>query len=232
MKYLVDLQKLFHAHSNKENAEAMKKYMKDRFEFIGIKSSDRRVLIKKYVQEHGWPLRDQVENVVVGLYSLPYREFHYTAVEMAERLLKTTKVEDIHVIEYLLEHNQWWDTVDPVAVNIAGRWLKYHREFNNTYFNRWNESEDLWLNRTAILYQLKYRSETDLKKLSSAILTHATSKEFFIRKAIGWALREYAKTEPEWVRKFVADNDLSNLSRREALKHIPNKTSETQGQKI
>lgn len=222
MKYLADLQKLFHEHEDDVKAITMKKYLKNRFEFLGIRSPERRELIRSYVTEHGWPLRDHIEDVIVGLYSLPYREFHYTAVEMADRLMTNTKIEDIHAIEYMLEHNQWWDTIDLVAVNIAGRYLKHHRELASTYFKRWNESNDLWLNRAAILFQLKYRKETDLQKLTAAILKHSKSNEFFHQKAIGWALREYCKTDPEWVKKFVADNELPNLSRREALKNLVN----------
>lgn len=222
MKYLADLQKLFHEHRNEDDAIAMKKHMKSRFEFLGIKAPERQDLIKKYVKEHGWPLKDHIEDVVVGLYSLPYREFHYTAVEMADHLMKNTKIQDIHSIEYMLEHNQWWDTVDSVAVNIAGRWLKHHRELANTYFNRWNESDNIWLNRTAILFQLRYQRETDLQKLTTAILRHSKSNEFFHQQAIGQILSEYAETDPEWVKKFISDNELPNLSSKDTLKNLVN----------
>lgn len=223
MKYLADLQRFLHKHRNEEAAPPMEGYMKKRFRFLGLKSPERRALIRLFVKDHGWPPREKVEDVVVGLYSLPYREFHYTAIEMADRAMRRTIAEDIYAIEYLLEYNQWWDSIDFIAANTAGRWLKEHSEKMERYFKKWNESNDIWLNRTALLYQLKYGRETDTGRLSEAILSHSKSKEFFHQKAIGWALREYAKTDPVWVSNFVANNKLSNLSRRETLKNLNQK---------
>ena len=223
MKYLADLQKYLHGYANENNALPMKKYMRDKFKFLGIKTPYRRELIRYFVSNNGWPPREMVEGVVIGLYSLPYREFHYTALEIAERLMKRTIPEDIYIIEYMLDYNQWWDSVDFVATTLAGRWHKEHPGLSNKYFSKWNKSDDMWLNRAAILYQLKYKKTTDLNKLTSAILQHAGSKEFFHRKAIGWALREYAKTDPEWVKKFIVENELSGLSKREAMKNMKEK---------
>lgn len=220
MKYLAQLQNFFHQHKNESHAVPMKKYMKEQFNFLGIRSPERRALIKLFIKEHGWPPREVVEDVVVGLYSLPYREFHYTAIEMADRLMKKTIPEDIYAIEYLLEYNQWWDSIDFIAVNLAARWLKANPDKAQRYFKRWNESNDVWLNRTAILYQLKYKNDTNTQTLSDAIISHSGSKEFFHQEAIGQALRAYAETDPVWVKDFINNNELPNLSRREALKNL------------
>lgn len=219
MSYLTTLIQHLQEYADEEKAVPMKKYMKERFEFLGIRSPERRLLTKGFYNTHGLPPKNELEGIVVGLYSLPQREYHYTAIELADRLMKKSVQEDIFLLEYLLEHNQWWDTIDFIAANPVGRIFKQNPELIDIYYSKWNNSSSLWMNRAAILFQLKYKSSTDLQLLSTALEKHASSKEFFHQKAIGWALREYAKTDPEWVKNFVSTHKLSNLSKREAMKN-------------
>lgn len=220
MKYLADLQKFFHRYKAESNAIAMKKYMKNQFEFLGIKSPERRRLLKHFTREKGWPGRNDVENIVVGLYSLKYREFHYTAIDITDRLMKKPVREDIYAIEYLLEYNQWWDTIDIISTKLVSRWMLTNENLRLQYFKKWIDSPDIWLNRAAILFQLKYKENTNLDLLTYAIERFSSSKEFFHQKAIGWALREYAKTNEQWVYHYINQQKLAPLSKREALKHI------------
>lgn len=213
MKYLADLQKFIDPHRNAVNAGPMRKYMKDRFDFLGIKSPERNALLQEFLKKEGKPDREKAENIAIGLWSLPYREYQYLGMELVDKIIKKPDPEDIYFIEYMLEYKQWWDTVDFIATHLVGRLFQQHPAVRDKYFQKWNESNDLWLNRTAILFQLKYQKDTDLKILKKAILKHHNSKEFFHQKAIGWILREYAKTDEQWVRNFTEKHSLSNLSK-------------------
>ena len=122
--------------------------------------------------------------------------------------------------EQLIIQKSGWDTVDHLAINVAGPLCRNHPALIKTHIHEWRHAADSWLRRSAILFQLKYKNKTDADLLFDIIRDQAEDDEFFIRKAIGWALREYAKTEPDRVRAFVDDTSLKPLSRREALKHI------------
>ncbi|HMP98599.1 MAG TPA: DNA alkylation repair protein, partial [Cyclobacteriaceae bacterium] len=114
----------------------------------------------------------------------------------------------------------WWDTVDLIAAKMAGNYFRIYPEQKNKYIKKWRNSKNIWLIRSAILFQLKYKTETDFNLLSDIILQHQDSNEFFIQKAIGWVLREYAYTDAAKVKKLVQTHKLKPLSMREALKHL------------
>ena len=139
-----------------------------------------------------------------------------------EKILKRTDPvgQYAYLSEEMIKQKSWWDSVDHIATWILGPYFqKYPNQIKDVTF-KWNQSENFWLQRSSIMFQKSYRSKTDTKLLTDYILHCAGSKEFFIQKAIGWALREYAKTNPDWVKKFVKTNELPVLSRREALKHF------------
>jgi 3-methyladenine DNA glycosylase AlkD len=137
-----------------------------------------------------------------------------------KELKRNYKKEDIQLIEKLITTNSWWDTVDTIAKNILGEYLlEYPLETENV-IERFSNSDNMWLNRSAILFQLGYKQKTNFELLQSECEKHKNSNEFFIQKAIGWALREYTKTNPEMVRNYVANTNLKKLSQKEALKHI------------
>jgi 3-methyladenine DNA glycosylase AlkD len=143
------------------------------------------------------------------------------AVNLLGRLNKQLPPEFVDTMEYLITTKSWWDTVDSIAGGTVGVHFRRYPVIKNKYLARWRKSEDFWLRRTAILFQLNYKNETDFDLLCEIIRENLGSKEFFINKAIGWALRQYARTDPKAVKNFVkVTKELNPLSRREAMKHL------------
>lgn len=220
LPYVEGIRHKFAHHRNDFNAGPMKKYMRDQFEFFGIKSVLRRELSKEYIKFVGLPPANELEKTVLQLWDQPERELQYFAMELLAASKKMWVATDMKWIEKLVIAKSWWDTVDFLASNVAGPWFKKFPGKKEKISARWNASENMWLQRMSILFQLKYKSETDRKILRNYILPLMESKEFFIRKAIGWALREYAKTDPKFVIKQVKELPLSPLSKKEAMKGI------------
>jgi len=218
--YIVPLQKLLSQNAHPENSIQMKRYMKDKFEFIGIKSVERKELTRKFLVFHGLPSEKDYEEIIREIWDLPQRELQYAALDILERLVKKRVPVEIELLEYLVVTKSWWDTVDWLATRIVGVRFRQNPELISSTHSRWIKSENIWLQRVCILFQLKYKQETDEKLLFSTIQELSDSDEFFIQKAIGWALREYSKTDPAVVQKFIDENELAPLSRREALKVI------------
>ncbi|WP_223192818.1 DNA alkylation repair protein [Paenibacillus sedimenti] len=223
--YTDKLEAFLRVHRNVEYAPSMETYMKNNFPFLGIKNPERVALTKQFWKEHGFPKSEEGVVIALELWELPEREFAYTALMMFIQLRKGLKREDIDLLEQLVVSKSWWDTVDTIADHLIGYHLQRFPELIPSYVEKWLGSGNMWLQRTAILFQLKYKTKTDVPLLFACIRRMADSKEFFIRKAIGWALREYSKTDADAVRAFVAETELSPLSVREALKVIQRKES-------
>ena len=132
-------------------------------------------------------------------------------------------MEIINLYVFMITNKSWWDTVDFIASNLVGTYLKRFPGQTETLTTQWMKSENIWLQRTCLLFQLKYKSETNTELLHQFINQLSASNEFFIRKAIGWILREYSKTNPDFVVDYVEKYPLSGLSQREALKWLNNK---------
>ena len=219
--YVKELKTLYEGHANPTQAAPMKKYMRDQFEFLGIKTPQNVTLRKEFIAKHGLPELTDLDQVLRDLWRLPQREFQYVAVGLLGKFEKKLPAEFIETLEYLITTKSWWDTVDSIAGNAVGVHFKRHPAVREKYLTRWRGSEDFWLRRTAILFQLNYKEETDFDLLREIIKENLGSREFFINKAIGWALRQYARNDPLAVKKFVMETkDLNPLSRREALKHL------------
>jgi 3-methyladenine DNA glycosylase AlkD len=145
----------------------------------------------------------------------------YCGIEiLIKKLKKNYKKGDIQLIENLIITNSWWDSVDVIAKYILGGYLLEHPAETEKVIERFSNSDNIWLNRSAILFQLGYKRKTNFDLLKSECEKHKNSNEFFIQKAIGWALREYAKTNLEAVRNYVDNTNLKKLSQKEAKKHI------------
>ena len=219
--YVTPLKALFEKHADPAQATPMKKYMRDQFEYLGIKTPQSVALQKEFYAEHGLPKITELDPILRDLWSLPQREFQYAAVGMLGRCDKQIPAKFIKTIEYLIITKSWWDTVDSIAGGTVGVHFKRFPEVRENYLSKWRASENFWLRRTTILFQLNYKKETDFDLLCAIIRENLGSKEFFINKAIGWSLRQYARIDHKAVKKFVnATKDLHPLSRREALKHL------------
>lgn len=205
---------------NAHESRAMAAYMKDHFEFLGIKKPIRASAHKAWMKEMvKHPQLDTREFIEV-LWNQPEREYHYFAMEFAERRKLYNAIEDIHLIEWLILTNSWWDSVDFLATHLAGSYFKKHPSQVAEVIPRWISSPNFWLNRSAILFQLKYKTSLDEHWLTASILPHKDSTEFFIRKAIGWVLREHSHYNPQFVRAILRQHAFSGLTQREATKYL------------
>jgi 3-methyladenine DNA glycosylase AlkD len=221
MSFIKSLETVFQKNSNPENAFAMTKYMRNHFQFFGIKTDDRRRIFATIWKENQEEVAENPRAIALELFAKSQRELHYCAIEILIKQLKGNyKKEDIQLIEKLIITNSWWDSVDTIAKNILGQYLLEHPLEAKKVTTRFSNFENMWLNRSAILFQLGYKQKTNFDLLQLECEKHKNSNEFFIQKAIGWALREYAKTNSEAVKKFVANANLKPLSKKEALKNI------------
>lgn len=218
--YLAPLADPFRRAACPTNAAAMQRYMKHIAPFFGIKTPQRRVLLKAHIDQHGLPPITELPAICRAAFAQPEREWHHCAVDLLQRMAKKLGPEHLPLIEELITTKSWWDTVDLLASNVAGVILKRHPSQVPKWNKRWIESPDLWLNRTAILFQLKWKADTDPVLLFSNIRRHSAHPDFFIRKAIGWALRAYSAASPGAVSAFVRTVPLSSLSVREATRHL------------
>jgi 3-methyladenine DNA glycosylase AlkD len=217
--YLIPLIKSFEQHANAVNAEGMKAYMLNQFDFYGLKAVVWRKLSKDYFKK-SLPAFAEVETIIKDCWQHPKREMQYVAIELLACYQKQWKKETISIIEYILTNKSWWETVDHAATALTGPYFKKFPEQQQKITGKWNKSSNIWLQRSSIMFQKMYKKETDTDLVSKHILALKHSKEFFIQKAIGWALREYSKTDAKWVQAFVKKHSLSPLSEREALKRV------------
>ena len=216
---LLDLITDLEENSNELLAESMSKYMQDKFRFLGVRGATRTEIYKKYFPDArkaktiDW---DFVENC----WNKEEREFQYVVVYYLKAMQKFLKREDISRLKYLIVTKSWWDTVDLLAKVVGS--LVIRIEGYDQIMLEWSKDSNIWLRRVAILYQLSLKEKVDKQVLERILVNNLGDSEFFINKAIGWALRDYSKFNPEWVREFLEKNknDMVNLSLREASKYL------------
>lgn len=201
-------------------AIAMKAYMKDKFEFLGVMAGPRREAQRPFL---ALATTGPIENVWLSVeecWAHPEREFQYVATDLLRKNAQRLSPEDLPLLRQLIETKSWWDTVDALATHSVGPIVRKHNL--GSVMDEWVESENIWTARTAILHQLLYKKDTDKQRLFNYCIKRAGDREFFIRKALGWALRQYARIDQPAVIAFVADHEseLSGLTKREALKHV------------
>ncbi len=211
--------KLYENHRNEENAGPMRKYMKEHFPFLGIKSPLRKELERQFFKETAILKAPFSKDFVLDLWEKDEREYQYTAITYIGKYHKILPKDVIPFLEELITTKSWWDSVDSLAP-LVGEIVKRYPEVIEETINQWAVHDNMWLRRTAILFQLKYKEQTNENLLYQYILKNADSKEFFIQKAIGWALREYSKTNSESVKTFIEGNQLARLSVREGGKYL------------
>ncbi|MBC2237800.1 DNA alkylation repair protein [Listeria innocua] len=215
---MTTIQTLFRANRSVADSKPMEAYMKNQFPFLGIRATERKKLVADFLRENGMP--DDLLELVVELFAEEERELQYAAIDLLSRYGKKQASEAIEIYEQLVTTKSWWDTVDGLAGTVVSNHFKLYPDLIPIYNEAWINGDNIWLARTAILFQLKYKEETNAELLFTNCEKWLGSKEFFIQKAIGWALRQYAKVDSEAVRVFVNNHTLAPLSRREALKHI------------
>jgi 3-methyladenine DNA glycosylase AlkD len=205
-------------------AEAMQKYMKSAMPFRGVPKPARRTLLREAVSAHPVPDAAVLREVATELWDgARYREERYLALALVDvprhaRLLDLTWAP---VLRDWIVTGAWWDFTDEIASRRVGPLLRAHPDELSPVMRKWSVDPDRWLRRTSVICQLSSGRDTDLALLTDAIEANAADPDFFLRKGIGWALRQYARTDPEWVRRFVAAHpQLSPLTRREAFKHL------------
>ncbi len=202
-------------------ASKMEAYMKGHFSFLGIQAADRRAAQRPLLKALGTVSADELVEFADACWAEPEREFQYTATEAIRKHVKVLEARHLVDLRRLIVTKSWWDTVDSLAARPVGDLVAAHRELV-AEMDAWIRDDDFWLARTAILHQLFYKEETDTDRLFAYADLRASDTEFFIRKAIGWALRQYARTDPDAVRDFVTSRQakLSGLTKREAMKHL------------
>jgi 3-methyladenine DNA glycosylase AlkD len=215
-EFVATLKPQLTALRNRTAAIGAQSYMKDIAPFLGVKTPERRSLVKKIARELDLPTSDELAQTARALWKLEEREFHYAAFDLIQIHIDVAnkKFLEDHV-EYLITHKSWWDTVDGLgSAAVSPLTDKYGCE---KLIEKWNKSTNIWLIRSAIQHQRGRRFEADNKLILRYCHEHAESTEFFIVKAIGWALRDMAKVSPREVRKFLMEHpDLGRVAVREA----------------
>lgn len=217
-KYL-EIKKLFEQNEDKENAIAMAKYMRNLFEFYGLATPKRKKLYKDFLKEEkknkkvDWEFLDKC-------YLDSHREFQYLVSDYLITMNDYLTYGDIPKIKKYVKTKQWWDTIDFLDRVIGEIGLKDSRV--DDLMLEWSCDNDFWVRRIAIDHQLCRKEKTNTELLEKILVNNFGSDEFFINKAIGWALRDYSKTNPLWVREFLSKykDKMSNLSIKEASKYI------------
>jgi len=218
--YIKPLIAEFEANANTIKAKKMEAYLLNKFSFYGVMTTERRLILKHFYLSSKKLSWQQAQEVSMLLWKQRNRELHYCAIEFIAFYKKETDENFIKVIEQFIVENSWWDSVDGTYSHLLRNYFTKFPEQVQAYTDKWNKSNNIWLQRMSIIFQLKSKDNTDTLILSKHIVHCANSKEFFVQKAIGWALREYAKTNPSWVKMFVTQNKLPALSKREAIKNL------------
>ena len=216
--YLHILETEFRSRKNSLIAQGQKAYMRDQFEYYGLKTEKRREIQRHFLSKEFLPEKPRGHAMIKTVWRKPQREFQLFAQELAYKYAKQIDKNDIALYEFMVIHKSWWDTVDFIAVHLMGSYFKKYPEAREVYVKKWLKSGNIWLQRSALLFQLKYKKELDTKMMGATIRFLLGSKEFFINKAIGWILREYSKTNSQWVKLFAGQTKLHPLSKREALR--------------
>jgi len=221
-QYIERIEILFRKNGNPKRAEGAAAYMRNQFYFFGISTPDRRALQKEFHSKYSLPPIEQLDYIVHALWNKPQRELHYFALELIHQYRKQFKAEHLPLFEYLITTNSWWDTVDVVAPKLAGALFIANSKLAEKTALRWMRSDNMWLNRAALICQLNFKEKTNSELLFRLIRQLSNHPDFFIRKAIGWSLRQYARTNPKAVKLFLKDNAsiLSPLSLKEAGKNL------------
>ena len=219
-EFIAELTVQMEAHEAPKKAVNMAAYLKNHFKCYGIKAPIRNEIQKKWICELNKTSVDRWD-IVYLLWDKDQREYQYIAIDYLNRMPKKGYQKDDDLkLEEIITTKSWWDSVDSIASNYVGTYFKQFPQQIEPVITRWRNSDDLWLNRTCLIFQLKYKEDVDFELLKDLIKQFQPNKEFFIQKAIGWSLRQYSKFNPKAVADFVEEINLQGLARREAIKYL------------
>lgn len=203
-----------------KQVKSMSAYMRDQFEFLGIKTPKRRQICREAFKNAKKTAKIDWEFVEI-CWQKSQREYQYVACDYLVQMKKFTTLADLPKLKKLVITKSWWETVDTLVKVFTDLYLRYPKEMTQVMLT-WSEDSNLWVKRVTLELQLLLKEQTDTKLLAKVIINNLGSNEFFINKAIGWALRDYSKTDPKWVAGFIATyrNELSALSIHEGSKYL------------
>ncbi len=204
---------------NLENQQSMEAYMKNQFSFLGLKAPQRQVACREVIKESQQLATPYLLEMIGAYYALREREYQYLAIDLAIANVKRLSKNQALELAAFVSQKAWWDSVDAWR-KFFGLRINYFPDELQEMYHHFHSSDDFWMRRVAINLQLMQKEKTDLVLLTKAILKDQETDEFFIQKAIGWSLRQYSKTDPQWVLSFLKDHQLSPLASREATKHL------------
>lgn len=219
MDKYIEIKNIFQENKDEQNAVKMSSYMRNLFTFYGLPTPKRKTLYKEL-------LKSEKKNKVIDwafldkCYKDEHREFQYLVMDYLSAMQKFLTFDDVPKIEKYIRTKQWWDTIDGFD-RIVGNIAFVDDRINNLML-KWSTDEDFWVRRIAIDHQLCRKEKTNIELLEEILVNNFGSKEFFINKAIGWSLRDYSKTNPDWVRAFIEKykNQMDKLSVKEAGKYL------------
>ena len=219
MDKYIEIKNIFQENKDEQNAVKMSSYMRNLFTFYGLPTPKRKTLYKEL-------LKSEKKNKVIDwafldkCYKDEHREFQYLVMDYLSAMQKFLTFDDVPKIEKYIRTKQWWDTIDGFD-RIVGNIAFVDDRINNLML-KWSTDEDFWVRRIAIDHQLCRKEKTNIELLEEVLVNNFGSKEFFINKAIGWSLRDYSKTNPDWVRAFIEKykNKMDKLSVKEAGKYL------------
>lgn len=219
-----EVEAIFRDYGNAEFAESMHNYVRQQFDFYGIKMTPRRIMLKSFFAQTKQLSHDDLLELAKKMYERSEREFHHTAIEVLDKQLKPKDLieSDIQFFEWLIGQHSWWDTIDVIAPRLVRDYFYAFPHQRDKIVDRWLTSGDRWLVRSAILFQLKMKEDVDFPYLFEVIKRATGTSEFFINKAIGWILREHGKRHPDRIREFIRANEeiLHPLSIREGMRKL------------
>ena len=218
--FINELDRKFNQQSNLRIAKSQKAYMRNQFDFYGLTTHLRREIQTPLLKKYNLLSINKYDQLIKSLWEKKERDYQYCAQELLLQNFQYFKRVDIYLFEFMIINKSWWDTIDFIAPKILGEYFKLYPKEIEKNINKWLDSNNIWLQRSCLLFQLKYKTNLNTQILTYIIHSLLDSKEFFINKAIGWILREYSKTDKDWVIDFVQKTNLSKLSSREALKFI------------
>ena len=225
---LVDqIREVLPLHANPDRAQQQQTYMKSTMPYYGLQAATLKLVLKPLLTTNRFRDRSDWERAILTLWDeATHREMLYSAIALARhrRYREWREQSDVLPLwEHMTRTGAWWDVGDEIAIHLVGPVLRANQTDVTPIIRQWATDEHLWIRRASILSQMRFKADTNRDLLAACITPNLADPDFFSRKAIGWSLREFSRTDPDWIKEFVAAHDeaMSPLSKREALRLMP-----------